>query len=333
MNPPTLPALKKKLLKLLSLALLPILLLNPSLSARGAADGLTLWFNVVFPTLFPFLFAMGLVTASGALPLAAAPAKYLLGPLFSFNSAGCFALLSGLLCGYPVGARQTAVLMRQGFITARQGAALFSVCAYPSPMFLAGYVLPLMETAPGFWRLFLSLTLPAVPMAAAARRIYGASPADEIQPPAGAISVSESPAGTAGPPADFNSVLMDSLEIMEKICGCLMVFSVAAAFWNRYMPDTFGPKVFLLSLTEMTVGIREIAACRSGIFQSALARDTAMVAAAAFGGLSGAAQTQTVIKNAGLSIRHYMAWKWVHMTLSSLTFILLSSLRLPPPAQ
>ena len=54
-----------------------------------------------------------------------------------------------------------------------------------------------------------------------------------------------------------------------------------------------------------------------------------IVGAAAFGGLSGAAQTRTVIKNAGLSIRHYMAWKWVHLALSSLIFILLSSARLP----
>ena len=50
-------------LKLLSLLFLAGLLLHPSLSFKGAGDGLLLWFNVVFPTLFPFLVATSLVTA------------------------------------------------------------------------------------------------------------------------------------------------------------------------------------------------------------------------------------------------------------------------------
>ena len=113
---------------------------------------------------------------------------------------------------------------------------------------------------------------------------------------------------------------------MEKICAYLMLFSIAAAFWNRFVPDAFPLKPPFLSLLEMTVGIRELSAM-SGV--SPLLKDACIVGAAAFGGLSGAAQTRTVIKNAGLSIRHYVAWKWVHLALSSLIFILLSSARLP----
>lgn len=126
--------------------------------------------------------------------------------------------------------------------------------------------------------------------------------------------------------ADVDALLMSSLELMEKICAYLMLFSIAAAFWNRFVPDAFPLKTPFLSLLEMTVGIRELSAM-SGVYP--LLKDACIVGAAAFGGLSGAAQTRTVIKNAGLSIRHYMAWKWVHLALSSLIFILLSSARLP----
>ena len=94
--------------------------------------------------------------------------------------------------------------------------------------------------------------------------------------------------------ADVDALLMSSLELMEKICAYLMLFSIAAAFWNRFVPDAFPLKTPFLSLLEMTVGIRELSAM-SGVYP--LLKDACIVGAAAFGGLSGAAQTRTVIKN------------------------------------
>ncbi|MFR8329473.1 MAG: hypothetical protein ACLVAO_05445 [Clostridium fessum] len=85
----------------------------------------------------------------------------------------------------------------------------------------------------------------------------------------------------------------------------------------------------------MTTGIDAIA--RSGSIFSIPVQSGAMAACAAFGGLSGIAQTNSVIrdsrkdreKNAGLSIRHYVLWKLVHASLSFVLFILLLR-RMPP---
>ena len=76
-------------LKLLSLLFLAGLLLHPSLSFKGAGDGLLLWFNVVFPTLFPFLVATSLVTAMDAVPLLMRPFRLILRPVFGRGDAGC----------------------------------------------------------------------------------------------------------------------------------------------------------------------------------------------------------------------------------------------------
>ena len=85
----------------------------------------------------------------------------------------------------------------------------------------------------------------------------------------------------------------------------------------------------------MTTGIDAIA--RSGAIFSIPVQSGAMAACAAFGGLSGIAQTNSVIqdsrkdreKNAGLSIRHYVLWKLVHASISFVLFILLLR-RMPP---
>lgn len=109
-------------LKLLSLLFLAGLLLHPSLSFRGAGDGLLLWFNVVFPTLFPFLVATSLVTAMDAVPLLMRPFRLILRPVFGLGDAGCYTFLTGLLCGYPVGARNAANFVSDGRLTKSEGA-------------------------------------------------------------------------------------------------------------------------------------------------------------------------------------------------------------------
>ena len=74
----------------------------------------------------------------------------------------------------------------------------------------------------------------------------------------------------------------------------------------------------------MTTGIEYASRHLSGLPAAVL-----LLASAAFGGLSGVSQTQAVIKNAGLSIRHYVRWKLIHASLACAILILLSSLQQP----
>lgn len=208
-------------LKLLSLLFLAGLLLHPSLSFRGAGDGLLLWFNVVFPTLFPFLVATSLVTAMDAVPLLMRPFRLILRPVFGLGDAGCYTFLTGLLCGYPVGARNAANFVSDGRLTKSEGAYLLSISAYPSLMFVLGYVLPNMSPGTSFPAVFLSLCLPALPISVISRRFYRVKPMKERRSQTGQAS-----AKTA---ADVDALLMSSLELMEKICAYLMLFSIAAA--------------------------------------------------------------------------------------------------------
>ena len=115
---------------------------------------------------------------------------------------------------------------------------------------------------------------------------------------------------------------MSCFETMVKIGGYIMIFSILAVYlvvlplpFQETLPASVFPFVrpALLGAVEITTGIQAIASSVPGRTGAVL-----IVASAAFGGFSGIFQTKSVLKNAGLSIRHYMLWKCAHCALSCL---------------
>lgn len=112
---------------------------------------------------------------------------------------------------------------------------------------------------------------------------------------------------------------MDCLETMEKIGLYIMIFSILALYLSA-LPDSLLPltlRCALLGAVEITTGIQAISGSVPG-FAGALL----ITAAGAFGGISGIFQTKSVLKSAGLSIRHYILWKFFHSVLSCAAFAL-----------
>lgn len=304
--------MKKSILRVTSILILAALLLNPDLSFTGAKSGLLLWFNVVLPTLLPFMVCSNVIVALGAVPLLVAPFSMILKKWFCLSEAGSYIWITGLLCGYPIGAKTDADFLREKRIGQKEGNYLLAIANHPSPMFLAGYVYSKLAGVITLPVLLLSIYLPVIPIAFLARRFYHVKEAKAYDFTPGEKALS------------FDELLMSSLEVMVKIGGYIMLFSIFVVFFNTYLPDTFTAKAACLGIIEITTGIQEIAARMSGLPAAAV-----IVAVTAFGGLSGIAQTKTVIKNAGLSIRHYIAWKWLHLILSGAVFILLQVFLLP----
>lgn len=300
--------MKKSIRPVLPVLILLLMLTHPSLSFEGAKSGLLLWFNVVLPTLLPFMLCSSLLVAWGGIPLLTGPFRPFLSRL-GFSPDGSYALLAGLLCGYPMGAKTAADFLREGRISAEEARMLLAVAGCPSPMFLAGYVRMHIEPSLPFWNVLFAVYLPLFFLALLAGRIYGV----KKNRPAQYGKANAAPAASRS----FDGIFMDCLEIMVRIGGYIMLYSILAAFLaSLRLP--FG--ALLMGFTEMTTGIEAIAASLTGLPAAA-----AVTAAAAFGGLSGISQTQTVIKNAGLSIRHYVLWKLVHASLSASILLLIAA--------
>lgn len=315
--------MKKSILPAVPILCLIIMLLFPALSFTGAKNGLLLWFNVVLPTLMPFMLCSALIVAWGGVDTLTGPFAPLLAHL-GLSRNGCYAFLTGILCGYPMGAKTTADFICMGKLNLQEGKRLLAIAAFPSPMFLAGYIRSLLPAGIPFAQAAAALYLPIPILALLSAWAYKTQ---NVPPQPDSRTARRSPlhrAAEPNPPGaetipSFEDSFMNVLETMVKIGGYIMFFSILLLFVNRLLPERFLFGSVLLGFIEMTTGIEEISRRLEGAGAAA-----AILASAAFGGLSGAAQTAAVIKNAGLSIRHYVFWKLLHAALTSLFFILLS---------
>lgn len=305
--------MKKSFFRLLSIGVLILFLLSPKTAYEGARNGLLLWGSVVVPTLLPFMICSNVIVALNAIRLLIFPVRGLLRYFFCLSDAGSYVLISGLLCGYPMGARNASDFLDQERISRQEGRYLLAICNHPSPMFLLGYAASHLPEAVPVWLLLICVYLPLLPISLAARRLYG------IKRPGLSLPVKEENI------LSFDDSLMDSCEVMVKIGGYIMLFSILVLYIIRLPFGSLTQKAILLGLVEITTGIEAIGKALPG-----LSGGLWIGAAAAFGGLSGIFQTKSVIKNAGLSIRHYVAWKAFHCLLTILIFILLSRCPLLP---
>jgi len=311
--------MKKSIGRLLPVLCLLLLLARPALAFAGARDGLVLWATVVLPTLLPFMICSGVIVALDGVGLLTRPFAPFFSGLLKLSPNGCFVLMSGLLCGYPMGAKTDSEFLDSGRVSPAQARYLLAIANHPSPMFVLGYVMDRISLVGGgagcpLWMMALALYLPVIPIARLARRIYKYHGEEDLK--------------TAGPgrtpaPFSFDVHMMGCFETMVKIGGYIMLFSILAMYLANLplRPPLVRPA--LLGAVEITTGIQAIAASVSG-FPAAIL----IAAATAFGGFSGIFQTKSVLKNAGLSIRHYTLWKALHSLITCILLVALHSLEL-----
>lgn len=276
------------------------MLLFPKAVFSGAEEGLLLWFRIVFPTLFPFLAATSLLLAGGGLSLIAGIFGSVFRWLFRVSENGTFAVLSGFLCGYPMGAKTAADLLRAGKITRDEARYLLSFCNNSSPVFIINFIV---------WKTFEneSLMLPClllligtpVLLSFVFRRVYlkgrrffpDCAPAPEEKPARLDFSV-------------LDSCMMNSFESIVKVGGYIILFSVLLSLLKEIAGQCRAAAA-VLPVLEVTNGIQLL----HGTISDPAVCFTAVLGLASFGGLCAAAQTQCMLEGTGLSVIPYIIQK------------------------
>lgn len=306
-----------KIVRFVPVLFLVLLLSFPALSVQGAANGLLLWFNVVLPTLAPFIISTQAITALDGVSLIIRPVYPVIRALFGLSPSGAYVFICGLLCGYPLGARLCADFLKAGKISEQEASYLLAFCNHPSPMFLSGYVYSQLSLPISPVLLFALLYLPILPVSLMARHRYQIHEAFGQKE----LSIAELSGSTKNKPFSLDEIIYSTCETMVIIGGYIMLFSILA-LWLQHIPYLSSSVIAVLSgVLEITTGVNLIC--------SAFSPGTVLlpvIAIVAFGGCSGIFQTKSVIKHTRLSIRHYAAWKIIHMLVSCMFFILLSQL-------
>lgn len=115
------------------------MLVSPDIVFTGAADGLLLWFNTIFPTLFPFMFITAILLKSGGLNIIANVLGKPLGKIFPYLPQGHFLLLPDFYAVIQMGAKVTADLVCTKKIERSEAAYLLSFCNNTSPVFIVNF--------------------------------------------------------------------------------------------------------------------------------------------------------------------------------------------------
>ncbi|PZE21252.1 sporulation integral membrane protein YlbJ [Paenibacillus xerothermodurans] len=125
---------------LFSLGLMGLMLLFPHDAIRASLKGLSIWWDVLFPALFPFFVISEMMLCVGIVHFFGTLLDPMMRPVFRIPGIGGFVMAMGFAAGYPVGARLTAQLWEQRLINREEGERLISFTTSSDPIFLIGAV-------------------------------------------------------------------------------------------------------------------------------------------------------------------------------------------------
>ncbi|MDF2868469.1 MAG: putative rane protein [Anaerocolumna sp.] len=308
--------IKRNLPKAGILAFLAFLLIFPSSSYLGAKKGLMLWFNTLLPTLLPFMILSNLIVRMRI----TVPLSRILYPvfhrIFKVTKNGCYPVLIGFLSGIPVGAKTTADMVERGELSENEGQYLLGLCNNASPMFIMSYISLSQLNKPGI-RFVLLLILYS--SALTATILWQHLPFLHRSVSSLSMDIGTIPeSSNRFDMKKLDKSIMDAFDIITRVGGYVILFSIAAQIITDTLTGNSPLKLILLGFLEITTGINKISTAPLSM-DVKIALITMITA---FGGLSGLAQTNSVISNTRLSIRTYFIQKVLHMFIALFMAIL-----------
>ena len=197
------------------------LIIFPGAGISSAKAAAALCLDTLIPSLFPFFICSGLFVALGASRRCEKLLSPIMRPLFNVPGSGALALTLGLFSGYPVGAKVTADLYRNGECTKAEARRLLAFCNNSGPMFVLGAVgAGFLENQQLGWILYISHVTSAI-LVGLIFRFY--------RPKAEIFSKKLPPAALHGTSAGaIGRVMSDSVFTMLNVCGFVVLFSVLA---------------------------------------------------------------------------------------------------------
>ena len=288
--------------------LFAFMLMSPKAVFNGASEGLLLWFQIILPTLLPFIMITNLLVYTDSIHYISRIFGRLLSCIFKVSENGSFAVIAGFLCGYPMGAKVAADLIIGGYITEEEGKYLLSFCNNTSPVFIMNFII---------WKTLgrEDLLIPSIlillgtPMLLSFvfRRFYLKGEK---------YFCNQKKETRNRKKWNFQVVdtcIMDGFETITKVGGYIIVFSVILSLFQSLPLKPMLLQILLPSL-EVTNGIAIIGKSKV-IFDL---QYPAIIGLTSFGGFCAAAQTQCMIQKTNISIFPYIIEKLVTAVVASI---------------
>lgn len=280
-------------------------LFNSKITLEGSVNGLILWFNTVVPTLLPFMIMSSILIGLHGEKLLHKLLSPVTSKLLGLSAAGNYVFFIGMFCGYPLGAKTAADLLREKRISSGEAMYLMNFCNNISPIFTISFICNtlLCNTKIIPYALLLLYGIPLI-LGLFTKKYYLGSTAvgtynDKLSSPASKNDLLRILDHS------INNAALTSL----KLGGYIILFSVFCSLIEhlRILPEAI--KTVFIMLLEVTTGCRHCVS--SPLLSHANLTIPALFACATFGGLSGIAQTSGMISDTELSLKQYVLFRIV----------------------
>lgn len=295
-----------KNIKFLILSFFILLVIFPEITLSGASKGVLLWFNVVLPSILPCMILSNICIKT-------------FGNDFSYPFL--YVLFTGLLCGYPIGAKSCVDLYGHHQQKAKKTQFLMALCNNSSPMFILNYVFLQMlgvKFSPAY---FVVLYMPLIMLIFVDIFLH-----KELH-----FSKNKKTTKTLDsiPSRNFRLEVLDEsiingFEIITKLGGYIIIFSILSEFIQSlsFLPTYL---VGILSgCMEITTGIAFI--CQNTADTNL--KIIMVIFCLCFGGFSCLIQTKSILSGTYYSIKKYACHKLLIAIISFITIWLMIRVRI-----
>ena len=298
-----------------------MLLSNPEITVLGAKTGLNLWLNSVIPSLLPFLIFSNLLFEADAVSYLTTLLSPFCRLLFGTSKDGSFAVISGFLCGFPMGSKSCLELVKRQKIKKEEAAYLVSFCNNASPAFVVSFICHGIFSGEKGLMFPILLSFYGAPLITGI--LFGFFFRKQQKDTLSSISNSSlHNSYKAAPTFQFqylDHAIMNAFQTIVRLGGYITFFAVLSAFLQSAQWLPLPLRLFLTAIIELTTG----ASLLGKINASLKLRVIAVCACVSFGSLSGFAQSYTLLKEGEIPAQYYLFGKLMSCILCTIFLTIL----------
>ncbi|MFP3155580.1 hypothetical protein LQZ18_14355 [Lachnospiraceae bacterium ZAX-1] len=297
--------MKKIMYMLILSALVLYILIFPSQAVGAASYGLVLWYRNLLPALLPFAILSHILIQSRLLDSFARLIQRVVKWIIPVSEVGIYPLFAGFLFGFPLGSKITSELVISNRMSREEGNKLFAICNNISPLFISSFMLH-DSLDRGDLRLPTFLMLYGPPLIY--YRITAHKAKNAIQKPQTGSHTINTKNTASRSQMNFKIIdagIMNGFETLTKLGGYIMLFAILAQMTTCIPVWNIQIRCIMIGMVELTNGIAYTAKT-SLPFE---VKYPLIMLYTAFGGLSGIAQTASMVKGTGFRIWSYLGTK------------------------
>lgn len=294
----------KFLIKVFLILFIIFLIMFSKTNILAVQNAISLFFEKVFPSLFPFFIAADLLSHTNIINILNTILSPIMKPLFNVSGKGAFPFIMGIISGYPTGAKIVSDFRKNNICTKVECERLLAYTNNSGPLFIIGTVGSslFLSTEIGILLLithiFGTLTVGIIFRFYKNNYYRNENIVNELD-----ID-------------NFSSILTESIFNSFKTTGMIFGFIILFSIINNILLTSGILKLFpsaiigsILSTCEITNGINYISMIKSSNLTIQLILTSFFLG---FGGISVLMQVYSIISKTDLSIKPYILGKLLH---------------------